>query len=89
MFKGMRRILKIYWPNKVSNEEILKRVGSKRISEELKIRRWRWIGHVLRMDQGSHCSTALTWTRMAKDQEDDPRRPGEEQLRQNEKGWDG
>ena len=56
------RILKIYWPNKVSNEEILKRVGSQRISEELMIRRWRWIGHVLRMDQGSHCSISLTWT---------------------------
>ena len=26
---------------------------------------------------------------MAKGQEDDPRLPGEEQLRQNEKGWDG
>ena len=39
MFKGMRRILIIYWPNKVSNEEILKRVGSPRISEELQIRR--------------------------------------------------
>ena len=62
MFKGMRKILHIYWPNEVSNEEILKKVGSQRISEELKIRRWRWIGHVLRMDQGSHCSTALTWT---------------------------
>ena len=61
MFKCCRRILKIRWPYVISNDEILKRTKLRRISEEVKIRRWKWIGHVLRMEDNSDCITALTW----------------------------
>ena len=37
---------------------------------EVKTRRWKWIGHVLRMERNSHCRTALTW------QPEGKRRPG-------------
>ncbi len=52
LFKCLRRILKIRWPYIVSNNDILKKTGEKRISEEVKIKRWRWIGHVLNMLNG-------------------------------------
>jgi len=61
LFKCLRRILKIRWPYIISNNDILKRTGERRISEEVKIKRWRWIGHVLRMDDNHNCRTALTW----------------------------
>jgi hypothetical protein len=61
MFKCYRRILKIRWPYVISNDEILKRTKQRRISEEVKIRRWKWIGHVYRMKDDSHCITAMTW----------------------------
>ena len=32
----------------------------KTISDEVKERRWKWIGHVLRKDDNCHCFTALT-----------------------------
>ena len=31
------------------------------ISDEVKGRRWKWIGHVLRKDGNCYCMTALTW----------------------------
>ena len=60
-FRCLRRILKVRWPYVVSNEEILNRTKLKKISEEVKARRWKWIGHVLRMEDNCHCRTAMTW----------------------------
>ena len=61
LFKCLRRILKIRWPYIVSNDDILKKTGEKRIREEVKIKIWRCIGHVLRMENESNCRTALKW----------------------------
>ena len=36
------------------------------MSIEVKRRRWRFSGHVLRMPREHHCATALTWTPMGK-----------------------
>ena len=51
--KCLRKILKIYWPMKVTNEEVRKRTGSERLSTQIRTRRWTWIGHVLRMKPDS------------------------------------
>ena len=45
----------------ISNEDLMKRTEIKRVSTEVKTRRWKWIGHVLRMERNGHCRTALTW----------------------------
>ena len=57
----LRQILKIRWPNTISNENLHIRAGTKKLSDDVIERRWRWIGHVLRMDANSICSVALTW----------------------------
>ena len=44
--KCLRRILHIFWPNKITNAELHERTGMLPISLEVKKRRWRWIGHV-------------------------------------------
>ncbi|KAL9983705.1 hypothetical protein ACROYT_G005921 [Oculina patagonica] len=31
------------------------------ISETVKVRRWRWIGHILRREKDNNCRVALTW----------------------------
>ena len=61
LHKCLRRLLKIYWPMKVSNDEVRRRARTCTISEQIRRRRWRWIGHVLRMNNQSNPRIALTW----------------------------
>ncbi|KAL9952828.1 hypothetical protein ACROYT_G040141 [Oculina patagonica] len=58
----LRRICRIFWPNKISNEELYKKTKSQSVVLEIKRRRFRWLGHVLRMDQDRIPKTALRWT---------------------------
>ena len=44
----LRRIMKIKWQDRISNRELLERADVERLSEEVRIRRWRFIGHILR-----------------------------------------
>ena len=48
--------------DKISNKELLKRANMERLSEEIRTRRWRFIGHILRKQPDNDCVTALTWT---------------------------
>ena len=45
--KCLHRLLNIYWPMCVSNEEVRRRANNETISELVRKRRWKWIGHVL------------------------------------------
>ena len=60
--KCLRRILKIYWPNTISNEELWIRTATTPIQEAIQTRRWRWLGHVCRMPSTALPRTALRWT---------------------------
>lgn len=70
LHKSLRRLMKIYWPMKVSNKEIHNRANISPISEQIFRRRWKFIGHILRMDANQHPKTALSWAPEGK------RRPG-------------
>ena len=59
--KCLRKILKVYWPMKISNEEIRERSGTRTIDEQVRTRRWKWLGHVLRMPSDKNPKIALTW----------------------------
>ena len=59
--KSLRSLLNINWTMFVSNLEIRRRTNMELISETVRKRRWRWIGHVLRMDRTEHARTAITW----------------------------
>ena len=61
LHKCLRRILRIYLPMRVSNEEVRRRARTCTISEQIRRRRWCWIGHVLRMDHHQNPGSALTW----------------------------
>ena len=44
----LRRILRVQWQDHVSTEELLERADMKPLSEEVKWRRCKMIGHILR-----------------------------------------
>ena len=60
--KSLRRILQIFWPNKISNEELLAKCNQEDMGTIVLRRRWKWIGHVLRMDAQNITRVALHWT---------------------------
>ncbi|KAL7831358.1 hypothetical protein SRHO_G00308610 [Serrasalmus rhombeus] len=60
--KCLRRIFRIRWQQHVSNRKVLEMAGAEKISEEVRRRRWNWIGHVLRRDRNDDCAVALEWT---------------------------
>ena len=47
MNKCLRRILNVRWPDKIRNEELGKRTNQVPVEEEIKKRKWKWIGHTL------------------------------------------
>ena len=60
--KWTRCILRIYWPNTISNEELRNRTGMDTLTEITQTHQWRWLGHVRRMPSNSITKTALRWT---------------------------
>ena len=58
----LRRILRIFWPNTIPKEKLYHRTNTNAISTMIKCRRWRWIGHVQRMNQDAIPRIAMRWT---------------------------
>ena len=58
----LRRILKIFWPTRMSNEEVRRIAGIERVSTQIRRRRWRFIGHILRKNRSDNQQIALRWT---------------------------
>ncbi|VDP67952.1 unnamed protein product [Schistosoma curassoni] len=57
----LRNILNIHWSDTISNSLLWERTNQHPAEEEIRKRRWKWIGHTLR--KSSNCITrqALTW----------------------------
>ena len=61
-YRCLRRILNIFWPNTISNAELRLKTGTNNISSEVTRRRWRWVGHVLRMEPSAIARVSMHWT---------------------------
>ena len=59
-----RQILRIRWPDTISNEQLWRR--TQHIPEVIKERKWRWTGHILRRDPTSITRQALDWNTQGK-----------------------
>ena len=57
----LRRISKIFWPNKISNNDLYRKTGCQNIEIEIQIKRLNWIGHVLRMETSRSAKKCLRW----------------------------
>ena len=60
--KNLRRILRIFWPETISNQHLLACRNQDSMGTIIMRRRWRWIGHVMRRKPGDISPTALHWT---------------------------
>ena len=49
------------WKDKIRNEAIRKKTGSRKLEDIIKERRLRWLGHVLRMDNSGTVRQAIHW----------------------------
>ena len=57
----LRQILRIRWPDRITNQELLQRTKQVLITTTIKQRKWRWIGHTLRRSQTNIARCALDW----------------------------
>ena len=62
----LRQICNIFWPNTITNTNLLHVTNSKCIIDEITQKRFRWLGHVLRMEGSSITKTVLRWTPQGK-----------------------
>jgi hypothetical protein len=59
--KCLRRITNIKWTDKITNEEIWRLAQQKPIENQIKRRKWNWIGYTLRKEVRAIEKTALYW----------------------------
>jgi hypothetical protein len=45
--RHLRKIFKIFWPNTISNEELWSLAYETPLEQQIKCRKWKWIGHTL------------------------------------------
>ena len=69
----LRKIMKIHWPEKVSNKELWQRTSQRPMEEEILRRKWGWLGHTLRNPANNITHQALTWNPQGKRKRGRPR----------------
>lgn len=57
----LRGILRIRYPDVISNQELWDRTSQQPIEQEILQRRWRWLGHTLRKPTHNITRAALSW----------------------------
>ena len=62
----LRQIMKIRWPEKVSNKTLWERTSQNPVEEDITRRRWGWLGHTLRKPATNITHQALTWNPQGK-----------------------
>jgi len=64
--KSLRRILRIFWPDQITNNELWKRMKQPRIDLQIRKRKWGWLGHTLRKPIDDITRQALEWNPLGK-----------------------
>jgi hypothetical protein len=59
--KCLRRIMNIKWFDRITNEDLWSITQQKAIENQIKRRKWNWIGHTLRKEAAAIEKTALDW----------------------------
>ena len=87
----MRYSLRIFWPQKISNDQLLSQTKQEDIRTLVNRRRWRWIGHVMRKGSNNIARIAMHWTPEGKRSRGRPkttwRRTVEKRLRGLNYSW--
>ena len=56
------KIFRISCPEKITNKDLYKNAGMMPVSDMIKERHWRWLGHVLRLEDINNVKVPLTWS---------------------------
>ena len=87
----LRKILGIFWPETINNNDLWQRTEQLEAEEEIKRRKWRWIGHTLRKPPTNITRQALTWNPQGRRKRGRPRnswrRDLEAEARQTGHSW--
>ena len=57
----LRYMLRIWWPKIISNKDLWRATGQEDINLDIRKRKFRWIGHTLRKEDGEVPKAALLW----------------------------
>ena len=85
----LRRLYKLRWQQHVPNREVLERAELRAVSEDVRRRRWNWVGHVMRIRHDDDCAVALDWRADGKRNSGRPKKRGGEWWRKNENASNG
>ena len=89
--KCLRKLLRIKWADKCTNEEVWRRTSQRPVADEIGRRRWRWIGHTLRKNGCSITKKALDWNPQGKRTRGRPRgtwrRVVEKDIQRGGRSW--
>jgi hypothetical protein len=83
----IRRILKIFWPVQISNQELWARAKQRPNELEIWQRKWEWLGHTLRQPPGDIAKAALEWNPQKTRPQTTWRRTILEEIRRQGKTW--
>ena len=79
----LRKILKIHWPEKITNIDLWQRSKQLPVEVEIGRRRWRWLGHTLRKPTSSTTRQALLWNPQGKRKRGRPKNTWRRDLRKD------
>jgi len=64
--KCQRKILRIFWPDQITNKELWKHMKQPRIDLQIRKCKWAWLGHILRKPSDDIARQALEWNPQGK-----------------------
>jgi len=64
--KSLRKTLRIFWPDQITNNELWKCTTQPRIDLQIRKRKWGWLGHTLRRPTDDITRQALEWNPQGK-----------------------
>jgi len=64
--KSLRKILRIFWPHQITNNELWKHTKHPRIYLQIRKCKWGWLGHTLRKPMENITRQALEWNTQGK-----------------------
>ena len=76
----LRRILRIHWPGTISNDNLWPRAQQTPVVEDIRRRRWRWLGHTLWKPCCSIGRQALNWNSQGQRKRGRPRNTWRREL---------
>jgi hypothetical protein len=89
--KCLRRIMNIKWIDKITNEELWRITQQKPVQNQIKRRKWNWVGHTWQKEVGAIEKTALAWNPQGYRRRDRLRRTWrrtiEDEIRGTGKSW--